>query len=184
MIALSEARPTRRAATTPSSDAGRQRDDQRRAGQEQCRRQALQDQVEHRALLAIAEAEIEAQHALDVEPELLGQRAVEAEALAQLLQEDGVARAGLASHDLGGIARREAQQEEVQRGDGDQDDRRPQRLAKQKQCERHAPLRAPAAGRGVPLRRRSAGFRQAFQASWKASFMPVAVLIRLLKLLR
>ena len=79
---------------------------------------------EHRHLLAKREAEIEAEDALEIEIELHRQRLIQAELFAQLGEEDLVARARLAGHHQRRIARRHADQAEVQDDDREQNDNR------------------------------------------------------------
>jgi hypothetical protein len=79
----------------------------RRRREQQRRRQALGDQLDHRAALAIGEAEIEGEDIGEVDPELLVERPVEAELLAKLAQEFGIRRTRLARHDGSRIARSE-----------------------------------------------------------------------------
>src|ERR1700694_2375421 len=85
--------------------------------------QPIHDQFGDRHLLAKRKAEIEADDALDVEEQLLRQRPVETEFLAQLGHENLVAGAGLAVHDDGRIAGSKPDQEEVQDDDRKQNDR-------------------------------------------------------------
>ena len=99
-----------------------ERDEKGRAGQQQCRRQALHDQAEHRLLLTIAEAEIEGEIALQIDPELGQEGLIETEARAQLFEQLRIGGAGLAGQHLRGIAGCGADQQEVQHGDGEEHD--------------------------------------------------------------
>ena len=103
-------------------DTEHERDRERGSGQQQRRRQALQDQGCDRHLLAKREAEIEAEDAFDIEKQLHRQRLVETELLAQLRQEDLIARAGFARHHQGRVARRHPDQKEVEDDEREKDD--------------------------------------------------------------
>ena len=100
----------------------RQRNREGGSGQQQRRRQALQDQGCDRHLLAKREAEIEAENAFDVEKQLHRQRLVETEFFAQLRQENLIACAGFARHHQRRVARRHPDQEEVENDEREKDD--------------------------------------------------------------
>jgi hypothetical protein len=72
--------------------------------------------------LAEGKAQIEREKALHVDPELRRERLIEAEPLAQLLQEHFVSRARLACHDLRGVTGSCPDQQKIEDRDREEDD--------------------------------------------------------------
>ena len=94
-------------------------DDDRREHQEHGRRDALQDEVEHRPLLDVGEAEVEGEQLAEIDEELLVEGTVEAEGAAQLVDIALVAATGLGGDDIRRVARGEMEEREVEDGDAE-----------------------------------------------------------------
>ena len=87
---------------------------ERREREQQRRRQSLEDEVEDRPALAIGIAEVQREHAPEMGGELHQIRLVEPVFLAQIVEDLGIGPARLPRHDHGRIARRGADQHEVE----------------------------------------------------------------------
>ncbi|MPM60874.1 hypothetical protein SDC9_107728 [bioreactor metagenome] len=97
--------------------AQNQRQHERAARQQQRGGKALQNQIDHRLLLAIREAQVELNHLAQISHELHGQRLIEPELRAQLGDKLLVRSTGLARQHRHRITGRCADQQEVHRGD-------------------------------------------------------------------
>ena len=118
--------------------AGQQRQQEGGAGQQQRRRQPLQDQRGDAALLRVGEAEVELRHMAEIDAELGDQRLVEAELLAQLVDQLLVRRPGLAGDDAGRVAGGGVDQQEADHRDRQHDQHHlDQAPAEQEQEPRH-----------------------------------------------
>jgi hypothetical protein len=114
-------------------DAADQGDAERAEHQEQRRREARQDQLHHRLVVAERMAEVQRRERAEVAAEAHRQRLVEAELLAQRGEVGGVGRARLAGHHVDHVARRGVDDQEVGAGDQHQHQQRlrepPQQVA-------------------------------------------------------
>ena len=124
-------------------------------------------------MLAVGIAQVQPGGVSQVGRQLLGQRLVQSEALAQLRDEGFVRRAGLARHDGGRVAGRGADQQEID--DRDQ--------GQHQQALRDAAHQVSEFLHGIPP---VAGLRavQASVARARLSFKPMPELIKFLMLLR